>query len=621
MPPTRIILNNSGDINREKELVPFALLRQKILHNLMGFQNLKQDQVRCELTDGSVVKVKSCFGDDRIEIYSPITTTLAPLIPCEAEAAYDNTLYFFVMNKVGGLYRVERYKVETFAETGITNAVYDGTVGMKYGISVNEGSRIYVLAGSTDTNSIIVQCKAMYINGVLWPWAEPIDGINDWWPGAQLRIPIEEFDKDWYEIFEMGNAAEYPADYNMGPGGNLTYSGTSYYDGFNVSNNIGGRHIMLSVGEDLVVYEHITEGGDPYPPVAGTTLATSSCICGGSLLIAVENKSSPYSGWYIGEWAANVSGIHFWDSGSTPFLSTMTRRFLELSEYDFYRVQQILYHDAKVYVFFNSGTFSPAANLVIKCYDFETGDLLVERDLGVNDGDFTRASKIIYQAVTYLCVATIDTWGTGLTSDAYILDSETLETRHQVAVPVSYFGDEFVVVNKPTTDTMVDHHNRIRYEWNDAYSTSWSDRLYYLGRSAICSEVAREHLAWLLSTGRYQHEDVNGDTVGVRALAHGLIMAGENLAIIMEENIESGIDYVCGTTAGWPTSPLHYANMVNREYNQIGWACGVYPETVTQIISGPGTYRGGEYTTEEEIIPIPGNMLGRVRVYVVVFAG
>ncbi|MFZ3045260.1 MAG: CAP domain-containing protein [Desulfatirhabdiaceae bacterium] len=630
--PTRIILSEEGDIEREKELIRFAQLRQAVLHNLMSFQNLKQDQTRCELTDGSVIKIKSCFGQDQIDIYSPaLTVEAAPLIECEAEVALDNTLYFFVMNRAGGLYRVERYVVGNISSNPV--AVFDGVLELKEEVGIDHSSRTFVIAGSTDTNSVIVDCRALYINGNPYPFASPPYEIPaDCWPSAQMRVPIEKFNSTEYEIYEMGGGSR--DDTSFSPNGSVFSRNSSTYPDpsrpypyVGYSNNITANHIMSNAGGgvDFAIYEHIADSENhniPYPSVVGSTYATSSCVCDEKLLIAVKNSNSPYSGHYIGEWDLSIAhGLCFWDSGPTPFLAAMTRRFIEFDQTYFYRIQQILYHDGILYVFLNGGVFWPPQNLEIKAYDFETSELIASRDFGVNGGNFTRASKINFKANTYLCVATVDSWVTETTSPVHFLDIETLETIYQVSIPVEYFDENFVAVNKPKADRMADHHNRIRHEWSAIYGTTWQTKLYYLGRSAVCEQVAREHLLWLLETGRNQHEEVNGDLVGVRALRHGLLMAGENIAFIMDDKVESGIDYLCDLVTGWPSSPNHYANMINRDYNQMGWACGVYPSKVKRIIIGPGTFKNGTYTTKEEIIPIPAKMIGRVRVYVVVFAG
>lgn len=73
---TKIYLDQNGDMEKERGLVAFAKQRQSIMHDLMKFNSLQQEQHRCELIDGSIIKIKSCFGQDRIEIYSPLPDTM-----------------------------------------------------------------------------------------------------------------------------------------------------------------------------------------------------------------------------------------------------------------------------------------------------------------------------------------------------------------------------------------------------------------------------------------------------------------------------------------------------------------------------------------------------------------
>lgn len=555
----------------------------------------------------------SLYSLDKIELKGSDSTATGP--GCFVVGHYDGVrkcgtdLLFFVTNRVDGVYRVERYKASSLSGSIVNDAVFEGVVGLKESIGINYNSTLHVLSGSADTNSIIVQCQAMYINGVLYPYALPIDGILDWWESAGLRVPVEIFTGAEYEIYEMGGGSK--DDAYLSPGGTLFCRAWSYYPSFQVSDNIIARHIMQHPPENnLSIYEHVESEGVPFPPVVGETYATSSCICKDTLLIAVENTVSSYAGWYIGEWPVTVAGVNFWDSGATPFLSTMTRRFIEFDEVFFRRIQQILYHDEVVYVFLNAGVFNPLQNLEIMAYDLTTSALIVSVDMGVNGGEFTRASKIVYQSTCYLCVATVDAAGSGNTSCVYLIDTVTLETRYQVSLPIDYFGENFLVINKPTTDRMIDHHNRIRNEWSAIYGTTWQTKVYYLGKSTVCEIIAQGHLNWLLSTGRYQHEDANDELVGDRALRHGIRGAGENLAYRMPTaGISADIDWVCGEDSGWPTSPGHYANMINRDYNQMGWVSGLYPITVTQLLDG------------SNVIDIPPENRGKVRAFVAVFAG
>lgn len=101
MSPTRIIYHPGGDVEKEKELKKFALHQQFLLHDLMKFQNLKQDQRRLELVGGGIITVKSCFGQDQIEIYVPPSEV--PIVTPSTEILYvysvdysGNLSYWFI---------------------------------------------------------------------------------------------------------------------------------------------------------------------------------------------------------------------------------------------------------------------------------------------------------------------------------------------------------------------------------------------------------------------------------------------------------------------------------------------------------------------------------------------
>lgn len=72
---TKFILDPTGDLNAEKELVYFAKTQQFILHNLMSFRDLKQDVRTVNMADGSIIVVQSCFGLDTVYISCPKTVT------------------------------------------------------------------------------------------------------------------------------------------------------------------------------------------------------------------------------------------------------------------------------------------------------------------------------------------------------------------------------------------------------------------------------------------------------------------------------------------------------------------------------------------------------------------
>lgn len=542
-------------------------------------------------------------------------------------------ILFFIVRREDSAYFIERYKIESL-ESGVNPAVLEGVVTLKPEIVIPETKQLYVVSGDSNINSLIVQCYAEYINGIRWPgWTGA--GIDDWWRTANLRIPIEYFNETEYEIFEMGqytgNAAK---SSGLSPGGSRI--GLSY-GAANSDVDLYTSGIMRTTGTDLYVIEGLYYEGAYHPTQYIEERidinCCAPCICDERLLAGVSCNVGPaypdfefpydteFLGYYIAEWANPKIGPNQWYYGTTPFLSVMTRKFAVLTQQEFNSLHQIVYHDGKAFVFFNFDQGEYIKGVWVNVYDIDTAELLSRVDY-VEGWHFTRVSKVVYQSATYLCFATVDTWDTGDCSNLYLVNPETMASQYQVSLPFDYYDENLVVTNKPTTDRMTDHHNRIRHEWSAIYGTTWETKLYYLGRSEVCSAIAQEHLTWLLQTGRQQHEDANGDPVGVRALRHGILSAGENLASRWPTvSVIDDVDYVCDDETGWPSSPGHYANMVNREYSQMGWASGCYPASISSLICGPGAYVNGTYTTSETVVSIPTPYQGKVRLFVVVFAG
>ena len=71
----RIILDQFGDIQKERELIPFSLNQLAILKNLMSFSGLKQDRRVVQFQDykGVSIQINSCFDLDSIFISYPIS--------------------------------------------------------------------------------------------------------------------------------------------------------------------------------------------------------------------------------------------------------------------------------------------------------------------------------------------------------------------------------------------------------------------------------------------------------------------------------------------------------------------------------------------------------------------
>jgi hypothetical protein len=125
----QVFIDNSGNIERSKELIGFALNQREILNNLMSFNDLKQDQRKIDLIDGSVITIQSCFGIDKIWISSPPVTeiTEASILPLY--------IAYFEATTNGGSYRVA-------FSWDIANDCYS-SVTSNSGVVVKEDGRYY----------------------------------------------------------------------------------------------------------------------------------------------------------------------------------------------------------------------------------------------------------------------------------------------------------------------------------------------------------------------------------------------------------------------------------------------------------------------------------------------
>ncbi len=66
------VIEFSGDRERGRSLLGFALTQMAVTRNLMGFQNLKQYQRRIRFDDGTEFFFKGLFDLDYISIYCPV---------------------------------------------------------------------------------------------------------------------------------------------------------------------------------------------------------------------------------------------------------------------------------------------------------------------------------------------------------------------------------------------------------------------------------------------------------------------------------------------------------------------------------------------------------------------
>jgi len=66
----------------------------------------------------------------------------------------------------------------------------------------------------------------------------------------------------------------------------------------------------------------------------------------------------------------------------------------------------------------------------------------------------------------------------------------------------------------------------------------------------------------------------------------------------------------------WQLSPHHYENILRAGNKYMSFAVATYPESVTQIDCGVGTFVNGGYATEVTIFEVPENLRGKIKLYV-----
>jgi len=133
-------------------------------------------------------------------------------------------------------------------------------------------------------------------------------------------------------------------------------------------------------------------------------------------------------------------------------------------------------------------------------------------------------------------------------------------------------------------------------------------------------QVCQDHADWCVANSCYQHEGpVAGEDAATslgRRNSVLNILAGfsENICFISESNPE---DEMIRAFESWKTSPHHWNNIIRGSNKCMSFACATYPESVTQVIQGPGMYLGdGAYSTEPGIYEIPENLRGKYKIYV-----
>jgi uncharacterized protein YkwD len=329
---------------------------------------------------------------------------------------------------------------------------------------------------------------------------------------------------------------------------------------------------------------------------------------------------------YVAWWSVEdiPAGYHVWRdnyiSGTGGILGKAHRLFT-LTKNEFHQLKQIECHDDMIYVFSDSGEgtrFIPgnvqpteqnpydgwpdiSQSPRIRAYDFSGNLHRANEYSGYSYID--PAYKINYQARAAFCFQMRQS-RTGDYSPIQVIDTETLAVVR--TIPLGGIQKPAAMVSVPATNYMLEKVNALRavQPWVWREEGTRYQRLPYMGYSAHLSAIARVHLEWCAANCRLSHEDVNGDLIAVWGVPLGVYYAGDNLALISK--MGSLTEEIDAAMAGWTLSPHHFANMVVFDTVTMGWAVVDFPMTCTEITHGPGMYKDGAYTTEDETVPISG---------------
>jgi len=124
--------------------------------------------------------------------------------------------------------------------------------------------------------------------------------------------------------------------------------------------------------------------------------------------------------------------------------------------------------------------------------------------------------------------------------------------------------------------------------------------------NSYCRSSAAVKIEFFLRLGVIQHENEDGSPCD-----YGGRSGGENLAL-----------YPKGTTLdevvdAWMQSPHHREVIMTKDFLYAGYASGIYPESTTKLIMGPGQFNPdtGAYTTEPYEYTIPEALRGKLVCY------
>lgn len=550
------------------------------------------------IDDNVVVLISRNSADSLGQKYYIVGHYYQELKKCGSE------LVLFVSANIGNPYFVvQKYKAKTLNKTGTNTFEYWEEVDLIEGTGLPSPYTNYyrrsVAGASSDLNSVIVT----YLGYTRWGFTynEP--------QNMKQRIPIVKYDNCTpceIGIGYMFDSYYTPKDFLLSKGGACIGAGGS-------NGVVGACFETGDCASQDIYYNSLIGVYDPNM----VFMVKAPCIVGNKMLLSMYCQvdpnpdpgfeySKPYQlGFYVFE-----SRIFSYGSTTWPiFLDFIDRRFVELTESESLSINQILYTDGKVYIFFNYDQITLGNTVYIKVYDYVTSECVLVKAIS-GTYDFARAGFINYRNVEYLYYATIDTWGTEEISPIYLADIKTLETVYQLALP--NVGDpNFVLANMPTTDVVVDKHNQIRADNPQITEDRNYPHCYYLGKSEVCRIIAQKHLNWLIANNRFSHDGENGSSPIDRGEQYGIISCNENIGSSYD-GVMSAIDGLC-------ESPNHFANIINTRWSSMGWASGRYAPGVSEITLGPGMYVDGGYTTTDTTLEI--NPDGSFTIYVFFFAG
>ena len=535
--------------------------------------------------------------------------------------ACTSTLLFYIVvrNPSTYVYRIEKYCVEKMLNNGTYTAILDSTVNFPESAGFRDTSQVRLISGSTDLNSIHVRCWANTYRNIETGYIENVNLTV--YPGGmptEFRFPVVEFSDDNYTPYQMSGTYGIYSTKDC----HLSF-GADHWGYYQYYDNYGPILFRKKIGNDIglnwLSKELIVEW--QYQTFPCSFNLWCPCVAGGKFYLAmmyiVGYTGVPGISGHaiyeacIGEWQFPLT-----DMGTIPLLFAGKLRVFKTITTDLYlSINQILGVDGKIFLLYNHP--QDWSNYVwIEVYDQITAELIGVKTIS-GAYDFTRAGFVTVNKRKYLCTATIDTWGSGEHSNILLIDTETLETTYEVQLDSEYFDFNFLAMNEPQYDLMTDLHNDVRHR----QSTTYGIDLQFLGRSKVLDQIAQDHLDWNLANGFDKHEDENGDLVSVRALRHGIYEVAENMILVPNMTLSESIEYACGPE-GWQVSPHHFATMVSKQFSIMGWATGVYPESLTEIVVGPGAYNEdtGEYSTTDTVVHISEEYRGKTWLFVVNFA-